>query len=329
MSVHAPSTKVVGRVGDIVGPLIALAALVSLLALALALPAMKAAPHDLPVGIAGPAVAAGPVSQQLATGQPGAVSLTSFPDEAALRSAITHREVYGGLLLSPAGPKLLVASAASPTVAIALQSLGQGIAQAQGAQLTVEDVVPLPADDPHGAGLAAALLPMLIGAVATVAVSIRIVRGPVIRIVAALAANLAVGFGVVAVLHFGLGALTGSYPAESLTLSLTLAAISMVLLGLFGLIRWPGVGLGVLTMLLLGMPLSGVQGAPELLPHRWATLGQLLPPGAGGTALRSVAYFDGHGALAALTVLGCWAAAGLVLAVGTVRLHRNRNPTID
>ena len=113
----------------------------------------------------------------------------------------------------------------------------------------------------------------------------------------------------------GLDALAGSYVLESLAMSLALGAISMTLLGLSAVASWPGLGLGVLTMLLLGMPLSGVQGAPELLPPFWARLGQALPPGAGGQLLRSDAYFDGRGATSAIVVLTCWAVAGLVLAL--------------
>ncbi|WP_073881324.1 hypothetical protein [Streptomyces sp. CB00316] len=57
-------------------------------------------------------------------------------------------------------------------------------------------------------------------------------------------------------------------------------------------------GLGVVTLLkiLLGDPLSGVASAPQLLPEPVGALGQWLPPGAGGSLLRSVAFFDGGAA---------------------------------
>ncbi|NUR98027.1 MAG: hypothetical protein HOV67_22580, partial [Kribbellaceae bacterium] len=53
--------------------------------------------------------------------------------------------------------------------------------------------------------------------------------------------------------------------------------------------------------------------APEMLPNGWGTLGQFLPPGAAGTALRSVSFFDGNGAGRPLVVLGCWLLAGVLL----------------
>jgi hypothetical protein len=66
-------------------------------------------------------------------------------------------------------------------------------------------------------------------------------------------------------------------------------------------------------MMLLGNPLSGLTSAPEMLPSGWGALGQLLPPGAAGTALRSVSFFDGAGAGQSFVVLSCWLVAGLAL----------------
>ena len=100
-------------------------------------------------------------------------------------------------------------------------------------------------------------------------------------------------------------AATGRTQASS---SLGIAAIGLTLVGLRRAIGMAGLPLGALTILLLGNPLSGVTSAPELLPTGWSTLGQLLPPGATGTALRSTAFFDGAGAGLPLLVLssGCW-----------------------
>lgn len=74
-----------------------------------------------------------------------------------------------------------------------------------------------------------------------------------------------------------------------------------------------GPPIAALVMVLLGNPLSGVTSAPELLPSGWSTLGQLLPPGATGSALRSTSFFDGAAAQAPLLVLACWTLAGLAL----------------
>lgn len=57
---------------------------------------------------------------------------------------------------------------------------------------------------------------------------------------------------------------------------------------------------GALLMVMLGNPFSGVTSAPELLPEPFGMIGQRLPPGAGGSLPRSVAFFDGSAAGGAL-----------------------------
>jgi hypothetical protein len=94
-------------------------------------------------------------------------------------------------------------------------------------------------------------------------------------------------------------------------------AMAAAVAGLGTLLGAGGIVLAVLVVFLLGNPLSGLTSAPELLPQPWGAVGQLLPPGAGGTLLRSVAFFDGAGAATPAWVLGAWAAGGLLLAAAT------------
>ncbi len=110
-----------------------------------------------------------------------------------------------------------------------------------------------------------------------------------------------------------LGTLSGSYVANASVVALALAAVSFPLLGLEWLAGLPGLGLGAAVFMLLGNPLSGITSAPEMLPSGWGTLGQLLPPGATGSLLRSVAFFDGAGSGRPLVVLLSWLGVGLVL----------------
>ena len=71
-----------------------------------------------------------------------------------------------------------------------------------------------------------------------------------------------------------------------------------------------GLGVAALLFVVLGNPGSGNASAPELLPGFWRVAGQFLPPGAGGQALRDVAYFDGHALLIPAVVLAGWALFG-------------------
>ena len=129
-----------------------------------------------------------------------------------------------------------------------------------------------------------------------------------------------------AILQFWLGSLDGDYWTTSAVVALAIAATATVILALERLLGMAGLAIGAALMMLLGNPLSGVATAPQMLPSGWGTLGQLLPPGAAATALRSVAFFDGAGATGALVVLGCWLLAGLVLfALPT----RSRQPAVE
>lgn len=56
-------------------------------------------------------------------------------------------------------------------------------------------------------------------------------------------------------------------------------------------------------------------------------LGQLLPPGAGASLLRSVSFFDGAAALAPSLVLAAWATFGLAAVLLGDLLKRRPKPT--
>jgi hypothetical protein len=190
-------------------------------------------------------------------------------------------------------------------------------AQALGASgarpLPVIDVVATDSDDPRGAGFAAGFLPLVLtslaaGVLLAVAVGSRRARFAGIGAFAVLA-----GLAGAAVLQNWLGALPGSYLANAAVIMLLALAVSAAVAGLSALLGAAGTGLAVLLVFVLGNPLSAVASAPELLPTPWGQLGQLLPPGAGGTLLRSTAYFDGAGGTAAALTLTVWSVVGLVL----------------
>ncbi len=302
-----------------------LSAVLTVLLVAFAWPATRSSLHDIPLAVAGPAPAVAQVSAMLEQRRPGAFDIRAVPDETAALTAIRGREVYGAIVLGNPAPTVLMASAASPAVAQGLAQLAQalGTEQPSAAGPTVRDVVALPAEDPRGAGLAAGAFPLVIGGIATAALLTLRLRGSSRRLAAACGVWVLGALAMTGVLHGWLGALAGSFWANAGVVALSLAATSLTLLGLEWLLGLPGLGLGAAVMLLLGNPLSGLTSAPEMLPQGWGALGQLLPPGASGSLLRSVAFFDGAGAGRPLTVLLAWLAVGAVLATaGTVRTRR-------
>ena len=257
----------------------------------------------------------------------GAFELHTYPDESRAREAIEDREVYGAVAVTPSGPKLLTASAAGPVVAQALEQAAARMAP-DGGQVRTDDVVAAPPEDPRGAVLSASVLPLAIAGVAGGAVvallRLRGTRGVGVLLgVSALVG--AVGAGIT---HSWLGVLTGNWWAEAGAIGLTALAVSATVAGLEALVGTAGIGIGGLIAVLLGNPTSGTTSAPEMLPEPLGTLGQLLPPGAGGTLLRSVAYFDGRAADTPVLVLTVWAVLGL-MAVTVGGLRRSRAGAAD
>ncbi|MEW2120858.1 ABC transporter permease [Streptomyces sp. NPDC005474] len=287
--------------------------LVALALWAFAWPAARIAPRDLPLGVAGPAAAVTQVERQLSAHE-GAFEIHRYADEAAARDAIEDRTVYGAVVVTPRGPKLLTASAASPVVAQLLQQAATEQAArtgGSGARVSTVDVVPAAAHDPRGAAFGASVLPLaLAGVAAGVVVTLLGLRG--VRAAGALVAAAAlVGITAAAVAHSWLGVLTGDWWTEAGALGLTALAASGAVAGLAALLGTPGIGLGSLTVVLLGNPFSGATSAPRLLPDPVGTIGQWLPPGAGASLLRSVSFFDGAAALGPALTLTWWAALGL------------------
>ncbi|MFF0483534.1 ABC transporter permease [Streptomyces sp. NPDC004435] len=279
-------------------------------------PAARTAPRDLPVGVAGPAAAADGVARELGRRE-GAFEIHRYEDAASARSAIENREVYGAVVVTPSGPELLTASAGGPVVAGLLREAVAGPAAAEGRTVPVTDVVALPSGDPRGAVLGASLLPLALAGAASGVVTVLLgLRGARAAATVVGAAALA-GLTAAALAHGWLGALTGNFWAEAGVLALTVLAIGAIFAGLATLLGKPGFGLAAVLTVLAGNAFSGMAGAPELLPSGIGLIGQWLPPGAGGTALRSVSFFDGAGAGGPLLVLSLWAAAGLAaLALG-------------
>lgn len=321
------------------------AVLVALVMLAFLWPTVTSTPQGLPVAVVGTPQQVDQVTQ--AMGQRAAESGEELPFEleradsrAVAVQRIEERELYGALVL-PATPgdrvEVLTASAANASVAQMLHSAGSGLAtgsaqqaaarapEAQRAQILqralagpqVTDVVPLSPDDPRGAGLAVASLPLTIGGLLGGVLLSNRLRGTWRRMVGVLSYAALGGLLMVAVLDWWFNLL----PAPSLPLwgaiSLSLLATVALIVGLHSAIGAPGIAVGALLTMLLGNPISGAQAPAEFLPGAWGAVGQLFVPGATGTLVRDIAYFPQAPALVPWLTLAGWVALGLgLIAVG-------------
>jgi hypothetical protein len=303
--------------GRATGTVIMITVILSTVLVAFALPLKHLSPHSVPIAVAGPSAAAYAVSQRLDTAQPGAFRIEQLPDAAAARTRILDRHDYGAIVLTAKGPQMYTASAASPAVAQLLTKVAAGV------KAPVTDVAPLPATDPTGAGITGGALPLMLGGWIGALVLSALLRGTAHRVVGTFVFCAIAALSFIAVEKYWFGTLTGNYALISAGVALGIAATAWLVLGLRSVFGGRGMVLAAVLILLLGYPESGLTSAPELLPTPFGALGQLLPPGAAGTLLRSTAFFHGHGAARSVLVLALWTVGGLALyCLGHLRARR-------
>ncbi|GJF30562.1 hypothetical protein KNE206_32620 [Kitasatospora sp. NE20-6] len=319
-SLAPPSRRALGK--RLAAVVLGLAAAVTAMLTAFALPAIHSGPHRIPVGVTGPPAVTQPLQRTL---DGGAWRVTAYPDENVLKAAVHDRKVAGGLAFPAGQVHVYTATAGGQQATAAITALAGTLAARQGTGTTVTDLAPFPARDPRGAGFGTATLPLIFGGLFPALVLVRLFPsrfGLGLRLAGAAAFSLVAGAGVAALLQFGTGTLDGSYLRNAAGLALGMAALSIALLGLHAAAGTPALGAGVVVVFVLGNPLSALATGPHWLPDGWAAVGQLLPPGAAGTLLRANAYFGGHGAGTAAATLGVWVAAGLALALVAGRPRR-------
>lgn len=286
-------------------------------------------PHDIPVAVVAPTEVVSTMRAALAERSAGALELTSYDSEQSAREALLRQDVDGAFLAGPSENRLLVAGAAGRTTASALTQVFTQASQAQGRQLAVQDVAPLPPDDANGIAAmffavtlaipAVALAVMLFFAAPAVGLTGRLVLLSVGSIVLG-GANTWVVAGLV-------GALSGAPWALWGIGTLIAFGVSATTAGLLRLAGPPAAALAILAIIPVGAPASGGPVGPRFIPEWYAAVGEVLPIGAGITTVRGAVYFDGNGMTTALWVLGLWALAGVLLvAAGTLRHSRHRAP---
>lgn len=298
--------------------------LLAILVVAFALPAARSAPHDVPIGVVG--ALAQPLEDKMSA---AGFTVHDFATPEDARTAILHREVYGALILnSPTEVDVLVATAASPAVTSLVQAVGQQLAQAAGRTVVVDDLRGFPSEDPRGTGLAAGAFPLAVGGLMGGVIVMLLVPSIWGRLIAAASFSVMGGLAVVATLQFVIGTFDGNFWMTSLAGMLGIAATCFTVLGLGQLLGNPGIGLAALLFVLVGNPLSGLATGPEMLPAPWGAIGQFLPPGATGTLMRNVAFFDGHGAATPAVILTCYLVVGVIMyGIAVLRTTNQKSPT--
>lgn len=309
----------------LIGIVLGLVVVLTLMLLAFAAPALHSGPEDLPLAVSGPEQGVSRVTAALEERSPGTFDVTTYDSADEAADAIRDREAIGGIAVDRSGVTIQTAGGAGASHTQLLTGVGSGLEQS-GQEVEFTELAATTDDDPSTIAVSTLGMPLVFGGMATAALLLLGYRGPTgARFGGAAALALLGGFTVAAILQFGFGAFDGPYWQISLGIAAGIFAISSVVLGLGALMGAPGIGVGAVTMLFVANPLSGLASGPEWLPQPWGEIGQYLPVGAAGSLIRSVAYFDGGGAMRPLLVLLVWMVAGLGLAaLGAARAGRAR-----
>ncbi|MCI3221567.1 hypothetical protein [Streptomyces sp. NP-1717] len=282
-------------------------------------------PHDVPIGVVGPAGTGDKIDQQLQAASPDAFDVTSYGSEGAVRDALMDHEIYGALLFTAPQqpPTLLVAGAAGDAPARVVTAAYEELTRQAGATGKIEDVAPLPESDSRGVSGLLLSIALVIGALLFQAVlSLMAARLPARkRFLAGL--GYAVIAGGVGALLAGpvIGAFDGSFPQLfGVAVLLSLAAVGVVAAcqGLLGVL---GVAVGALVVLPLGVSSSGGPVDYHFLPAFYSTISQYMPMGSAITSLRRIFYFDGNNVMTPLLTLAVWAAAAWIVALIAERVR--------
>jgi hypothetical protein len=299
---------------------VALLAVQAAMVFAFVFPGNKPTPHHVPVAYVG----SSNLEAALAAKSGSALSLRTYASEQAARAAIENREVYGAFISDGRHNQLLVASAASLSVA----QLLRGAAAEAHAPVQVHETAPLNENDPRGVTINLMFLPLIVVCFTAVMAlgTLGLSRS---RLIAAVGLFAALGgLAVTVVVSVAMGALPGSFLALAGMTALSILAIALPTAGFHRFLGPAGVVLGAVLFLVTANPASGNATAPELLPGFWRWISQLMPPGAGGTGLRNVAYFDGNATLRPIVVLAAYAVVGAALVALADAIRRRRGRAI-
>lgn len=299
----------------------------------------KPHPNGIKVGIVGPPAATAPLRAKLeqAGGSQFAISQVTTVEQAA--HAVHQRDLDAAFVPTPDPRRpatVIVASAGGRVVATAAETLARAVTVAQGAQLVVRDVRPLPPGDEIGIGIFMFMIVCTICGylAATLLFTVAPALGPGRRY--GMLAAVGVLVPTLAYLIGGLG--WGTYTGSAGTIlafigvgaiyTFVIAAITRLLQLLLGP---PALFVSLAIFVFLNIPSFGATYTSTVLPPFWRFLNHFWIGAETVNAERSILYFGGQGAGSDILRLLAWTAAIAVLlllpASRKLERHREGSPT--
>jgi hypothetical protein len=311
-----------GLVPPLVGGLLIVIVFIGLIGTAIRSPQ----PHDISVGLVGPAPAAEQISSSFGANAPGAFQFTTYASEPDARAALDDRSVDGVLVIGSG--TLIVAGAAGDGATGVITAAFTNAFKAQGKVLTVEMVHPFPSGDAHGLILFFVVVATLISTLASQA--ILFATGKALR------PGLHFAFIAVYGVLVGLTAMgmatwiSGGY-GDGLWAAAGLVALASMALGAMArLLGPPGIGLAALLMLLSLVSSGGPVGS-QLLPDFYRALAPWTIAAQMYSALRGALFFSGAALGGPIAVLAGWLVVGsaLIMLGGLVAGRRAKPETVQ
>jgi hypothetical protein len=280
-------------------------------------------PHDIKIGVVGPAPLTAPLRARLQHGAGSAFEISQVPTVAQAAHAVRHRDLNAAFVPT-AGPRrpatVIVASANGRIVATAAESLARAVTAEQGSRLVVREVRPLADGDEIGLGVFMFLIVCTIcGYIAptileTLAPALRPVRRyAILAVTALLVPTLVYLIGGLAY-----GTYTGSF--GTILAFIGVAALYTFTLGMGTRLLQAVLGpvaifVSLAIFVFLNIASFGATYTPPVMAGFWRFLNGFWIGGQAVNAQRSILYFDGAGIGTDILKLLAWTVVIAVLLV--------------
>jgi hypothetical protein len=295
-------------------------------------------PDGIKVALVGPPPATAPLRALLEKEAGSAFEISQTPSLSGAAHEVRQRDLNAAFVPTPNAKRpavLIVAGANGRIVATAAETLARQVTTAQGAQLVVKEVRPLPSGDEIGLGIFMFMVVCTICGYITPTVLETLTPGlaasrryPIIAATSFLVATIATVIG---------GAVYGTYIGGFGTVLafIGVGAIYTFTIGLgtrlFQVLLGPvGIFASLAIFVFLNIPSLGATYTSPVLPSFWRFLNHFWVGAQTVNAERAILYFGGQGVAMDILKLLVWTAviAVLLLLPASRRLERRRQAAI-
>ena len=291
-------------------------------------------PHDMAITLAGPTATTDRLVDLIDEQAPGAFDVTVTTDASRASEDVSTRASVGSIVVDGTDVTTVVASGGGALAVPVVTQLGQQVAAELGGTATLENVAPLPADDPGGSVLFFLLVICTVGAFLSITAVSQVLPAARTRSLVATAAGAAL---IVPLLGFAVISLFVDFevPFGSVAAVLGVGAIYAFTVGLLAtlftkLAGQGGVLLVILFLIAVNFPSAGGSVPESMLPPFWQVVHNSWIGSGAFEQMRNILFFGGDGSNRWLVQLLIWTAGSIVLlaAVTAVKKRRAR-PTPD